>query len=108
MPLYGGNLRSLVEKRTSPLPLPLVKRILLHFLRGIAFAHKRKIVHTDLKFDNVVFTTLATTEDIEKWVKDDPPRTAVPQPMKLPSDEAQPMSLPILVTVSYLRTSISL
>ncbi|KAF9495901.1 kinase-like protein [Pleurotus eryngii] len=90
MPLYGGDVRSLVVFRTSPLPLPLVKRILLHFLRGIAFAHERKIVHTSLKFDNVLFTTPATTEDIKKWVEEDPPRrgqVAVSQPMKLPSDE---------------------
>ncbi|KAG9227134.1 hypothetical protein CCMSSC00406_0010238 [Pleurotus cornucopiae] len=100
MPLYGGDVRSLIQSRTSPLPLPLVKRILLHLLRGIAFAHEREIVHTDLKFDNVLFTTPATTGDIETWIQEDPPRrnppelssdgvlrSAVSQPMKLPSEE---------------------
>ncbi|KDQ25197.1 hypothetical protein PLEOSDRAFT_1046229, partial [Pleurotus ostreatus PC15] len=80
--------------------LPLAKHVALHLLSGLAFAHGRHIVHTDLKVDNILFTTGATKEDIDKWVKWDPPRrnppemssdgivqSAVSQPMKLPSEE---------------------
>ncbi|KAG9227124.1 hypothetical protein CCMSSC00406_0010228 [Pleurotus cornucopiae] len=74
--------------------------VALHLLRGLAFAHGRHIVHTDLKADNILFTTGSTREDIDKWVTGDPPRrnppemssdgivqSAVSQPMNLPSEE---------------------
>lgn len=101
MPLYGDDVKALLQSRgTVPFPLPLAKRIVLYLLRGIAFAHGRHVVHTDLKADNILFTTAATTEDINTWIKEDPPRrnppemssdgivrSAVSQPLKLPSDE---------------------
>ncbi|KAG5729409.1 Serine/threonine-protein kinase SRPK1 [Termitomyces sp. T112] len=36
------------------LPLPTVKRILKHVIQGIAHAHSRGIVHTDIKLDNIL------------------------------------------------------
>ncbi|KAG9227128.1 hypothetical protein CCMSSC00406_0010232 [Pleurotus cornucopiae] len=100
MPFYGGDTRTLLKSRSSSFPLPLAKRIILHLLRGIAFAHERRIVHTDIKLDNILFTTSATNEDIEKWIENDPPRrnppemspdgvlqSAVSQPMTAPSEQ---------------------
>ena len=57
MPVYGGDVKAFAKARTAFLPLPLVKRIVLHLLRGIAFAHERGIVHTDIKHDNIFFST---------------------------------------------------
>ncbi|KAG9227133.1 hypothetical protein CCMSSC00406_0010237 [Pleurotus cornucopiae] len=100
MPFYGGDASALLKSRNSPFALPLAKRIILHLLRGIAFAHERRIVHTDIKLDNILFTTSATNEDIEKWMQNDPPRrnppemspdgvlqSAVSQPMTAPSEQ---------------------
>lgn len=101
LPLYGGDVKALLQSRgTIPLPIPLAKHVALHLLRGLAFAHGRHIVHTDLKVDNILFTTGATKEDMDKWVTWDPPRrnppemssdgivqSAVSQPMKLRSEE---------------------
>jgi serine/threonine protein kinase len=67
MPVYGGDVRALVKARTTALPLPLAKRIALHLLRGIAHAHERRIVHTDIKHD-IFFSTTMTADDIEAWV----------------------------------------
>ena len=72
MPVYGGDMKALVEARKTALPLPLVKRIVLHLLRGIAHAHERGIVHTDIKHDNIFFSTTMTAEDIEAWVTREP------------------------------------
>ncbi|KAJ7036690.1 kinase-like protein [Mycena alexandri] len=68
MPVYG-----------TPFELPTAKRISLHLLRGIAFAHERGIVHTDLKHDNIFFTTELETTDIERWLKEDPSRRHEPE-----------------------------
>ncbi|KAF9495900.1 kinase-like protein [Pleurotus eryngii] len=100
MPFYGGDTKALLKSRNSPFPLPLAKRIILHLLRGIAFSHERGIVHTDIKLDNILFTTSATTEDIERWTQSDPSRrnpsemspdgvmqSAISQPMKAPSEK---------------------
>ncbi|KAK0244245.1 kinase-like domain-containing protein [Armillaria nabsnona] len=46
--VLGGDVKSLFLKR-GIFPLPLAKRILLHLLRGIAHAHSRGVVHTDVE-----------------------------------------------------------
>jgi len=79
MPVYGGDVKTLVETRTTALPLPLVKRIVLHLLRGIAHAHEHGIVHTDIKHDNIFFSTTMTADDIESWVAKDPSQRHAPE-----------------------------
>jgi serine/threonine protein kinase len=79
MPVYGGDVKGLMQARATTLPLPLVKRIALHMLRGIAHAHERRVVHTDLKTDNIFFTTTMTKDDIEGWVTNDPSRRHAPE-----------------------------
>lgn len=74
MPLYGGDIHALRKSEDSPFPLPLTKRILLHLVRALAHAHSRNVVHTDLKTDNIFFTTSLTTADIERWLAEDPSR----------------------------------
>jgi len=74
MPLYGGDVKALAKGQKAALPLPLVKRIILHLLRGIVYAHERGIVHTDIKPDNIFFSTTMTVDDIEAWVAREPPR----------------------------------
>ena len=77
MPVYGGDVKSLYY--ANDLSLPLVKRILLHLLRGLAFAHERSIIHTDLKMDNIFFTTSLSKDDIDQVLDKDPPRLHEPE-----------------------------
>ncbi|KAF8340060.1 kinase-like domain-containing protein [Amanita rubescens] len=97
----GGDIKSLQVEVAGKkgLPLPLVKRILLHTLRGLAHMHHCHIVHTDLKHDNIMFDTGSITQDdIAMFMKTDPARrhppeeswecvvqAAVSQPLPLPS-----------------------
>ncbi|KAJ7231858.1 kinase-like protein [Mycena haematopus] len=90
----------LSKSRKTHFELPTAKRIILHLLRGIAHAHRRGIVHTDMKHDNIFFTTDLDTTDMERWMKEDPSRrhppemsedgivqAAVSQPLPMISDE---------------------
>jgi serine/threonine protein kinase len=79
MPVYGGDVKAFVEAHTTALSLPLVKRIVLHLLRGIAHTHERGIVHTDIKHDNIFFSTTMTADDIEAWATKDPSRRHAPE-----------------------------
>jgi serine/threonine protein kinase len=79
MPVYGGDVKALVEAWSSRPPLSLAKRIALHLLRGIAVAHERGIVHTDIKHDNIFFTTAMTVDAIEAWIAKDPSRRHAPE-----------------------------
>ena len=79
MPVYGGDVGALVQSRRTAFPLPLVKRIALHLLRGIAHTHGRGIVHTDIKPDNIFFSTTMTADDIEAWVTKEPSRRHPPE-----------------------------
>ncbi|KXN83018.1 Serine/threonine-protein kinase SRPK [Leucoagaricus sp. SymC.cos] len=72
MPVYGGDVKALVKARTTALPLPLTKQIALHLLCGIAHAHGHRIVHTDLKHDNIFFSTTMSADDIEAWMTKEP------------------------------------
>jgi len=79
MPVYGGSVKAMVRARKTRLPLPLVKRIALHLLRGLAHTHGRGVVHTDIKHDNILFSTTMTTDDIEAWVAKEPSRRHTPE-----------------------------
>ena len=97
----GGDVKSLQVEVAGKkgLPLPLVKRILLHTLRGLANMHHCQIVHTDLKQDNIMFDTGSIAQDdITMFINTDPARrhppkeswecivqAAVSQPLPLPS-----------------------
>jgi serine/threonine protein kinase len=79
MPVYGGDVRALAMARESAFPLPLVKRIVLHLLRGIVHTHGHGVVHTDLKHDNIFFSTTMTADDIEAWMTKEPSRQHAPE-----------------------------
>ncbi|TDL19552.1 kinase-like protein [Rickenella mellea] len=79
MPVYGGDVKGLVEARTTALPLPLAKWIVLHLLRGIAHTHESRIVHTDLKHDNIFYSTSMTADGIGAWVTNEPSRRHAPE-----------------------------
>ncbi|KAJ7157465.1 kinase-like domain-containing protein, partial [Mycena filopes] len=100
LPFYGGDVKSLVNSRETPLPPPTSKRILLHLLRGLVHMHDRGVVHTDLKQDNILFSTELEPADMERWMEEDPSRrhpehmspdglvqSAVSQPLPMISDE---------------------
>lgn len=106
--VYGGDVDSLRTKYGlyNPdsggkyFPLSLAKRILLHILRGIAHSHACGVIHTDIKLDNILFTSNLSREDLQKWLISDPSRrnppeksfesivqSAVSQPLPMPSLE---------------------
>ena len=89
-PLYGGNVLDLsraVRTQERVVPYALAKHILLHTLRGIAHAHSRDIIHTDIKADNVFFSTQWQTCDVEAWLSRNPPRHDPPE--ETPPDTPQ-------------------
>ncbi|THU76920.1 kinase-like protein [Dendrothele bispora CBS 962.96] len=79
MDLFGGDVRRLMISDQIAFPLKLAKRILLHTLRGIASAHATRIIHTDLKHDNIFFKNTMSTEQIDEWLASDPPRCHAPE-----------------------------
>ncbi|KLO05077.1 kinase-like protein [Schizopora paradoxa] len=95
------------------LPLPLVKRILYHTLKGLVHLHARGVVHTDLKPNNIMFSAPVPPEGCtieqyyERILAEDPPRlnppeqpwgpegpsiqTAVSQPLPMPASVEEAM-----------------
>ncbi|EJD48978.1 kinase-like protein [Auricularia subglabra TFB-10046 SS5] len=79
MPLYGGDVKALRKAEDAPFALPLAKRILLHLVRALAHAHSRNVIHTDIKKDNIFFTTSLSSADIERLLAEDPSRYHAPE-----------------------------
>ncbi|KAK0503990.1 hypothetical protein EDD18DRAFT_1131648, partial [Armillaria luteobubalina] len=66
--VLGGDVKILSLKR-GVFPLLLTKRIhLLHLFRGIAHAHSRGVVHTDVEHDDIFFDTPLYTDDLNAFV----------------------------------------
>jgi serine/threonine protein kinase len=65
LPLFGGDVGTLVTACKKRFPLPLVKRIVLHVFRGLAHAHASGIVHTDIKRNNIFYTASMGTDSID-------------------------------------------
>ncbi|KZT05058.1 kinase-like protein [Laetiporus sulphureus 93-53] len=103
-PVYSDDIKALVcalcQEKPRAFSLRLVQHIILHILHGLTHMHSCKVIHTDLKHDNIFFTTEMGTEDIERWIAEDPPRhhnpersqstiicTAVSQPLPMISME---------------------
>ena len=71
MPVYRGDVKALVEAGTTALS-PKGQ-----FFACFAASHIRMIVEsctTDIKHDNIFFSTIMTVDDIETWVAKEPSR----------------------------------
>lgn len=51
------DLYTFLEQQTDPLPLPIIKTILLMLLKGIEHCHNNHIIHRDLKPSNILFSS---------------------------------------------------
>ncbi|KAG6899035.1 hypothetical protein C0993_001507 [Termitomyces sp. T159_Od127] len=78
-PLLGGNVEGLLSHLSNRAPYHVIKRILLHTLRGLAHMHEHGYIHTDLKLDNIFFSTNMSTQDIRELLENDPPRLHDPE-----------------------------
>ncbi|KAF9007244.1 kinase-like protein [Hymenopellis radicata] len=81
-PVYRGDFGSFsypFVRAGQYIPLPVIKRVLLHTLRGLAYAHAHDIVHTDIKRDNIFIDTGITNQEIEEFLVKNPARRHEPE-----------------------------
>lgn len=55
--VHGGSVGALVRKLEEPLRESVAKRYTSQILRGLAFLHEHRIVHRDIKADNILIDT---------------------------------------------------
>lgn len=81
-PIVHGDVYTLgysLSPDDGHLPLPLAKRVVLHVLRGLAHAHERGVAHTDLKPNNIFFSSAEGTAGMvdsgvePEWNERNPP-----------------------------------
>lgn len=89
--LLGGDVYDLRRANDGHLPLALCKRILRHTLRGIEYAHRCGVIHTDLKWDNIFLDAPVTADAVGDILL----------PSSNPTDRPPSMTLP----VSPVRTA---
>ncbi|PPQ72735.1 hypothetical protein CVT26_003021 [Gymnopilus dilepis] len=84
--LFWSNVQAFQDADTEFIPITSLKRMLRHLLLGIAHSHERGIAHTvhplpDIKPDNIMIELgpFWTTEAIDKWLAENPPRTYPPE-----------------------------
>ncbi|KAF8955619.1 kinase-like domain-containing protein [Flammula alnicola] len=80
--LFSSNVQDTqAALQGAVIPVPILKRILRHVLLGIARLHQCGVVHTDIKPDNIMIDLGPrwTTDDIDNWVRENPPRTYAPE-----------------------------
>ncbi|KAG0703067.1 kinase-like protein [Suillus ampliporus] len=98
--ILGGHVSKLCEYHSRiSLPLPFVKRILLHALRGITHAHSHGVAHTDLRFENIFFDAHVSNSDIDKLLESDPSRRHPPEESydgMMQAAVSQPLPMPTL------------
>ncbi|KAG1875565.1 kinase-like protein, partial [Suillus subalutaceus] len=98
--ILGGSLIGLFRAYNGPtLPLPLTKRILLHTLRGVAHAHSRGVVHTDLSFEAIFLDNCMSNSDIDDLLESDPSRRYPPEESydgRMQAAVSQPLPVPTL------------
>ncbi len=81
-PIYCGDFGAFsypYVREDEYLPLPVIERVLLHTLRGLAHLHANGIVHTDIKRNNIFIDTGLTTAEIEDFLVKNPARRHVPE-----------------------------
>ncbi|KAF9030184.1 kinase-like protein [Hymenopellis radicata] len=81
-PVYSGDFGAFsypYVRAGQDIPLPVIKRVLLHTLRGLAYAHAHEVVHTDIKRNNIFIDTGITDEEIEDFLVKNPPRRHDPE-----------------------------
>jgi serine/threonine protein kinase len=63
MTLYSATLMKLLNSTTQPLPTPTIVDIACQTARGLAYVHQHKILHRDVKCENILIGTERANEN---------------------------------------------